>query len=361
VTAAADVFAIAVIFWEIFTRELPFGVAPNLFAQHERQMNDRPIVPLGSDMPEGWEPILRRALSPSPEDRPTMHELFFELAATDLPGDPVLHVKSGVEFLVHYASNLVGTAPPDLQTVRHKSAERPIDLYWQRMRSTLATGPRTPWCSEQIPVAMPARAPVGPSTATMNERPTPRGQEPVPNPTQPSTLSLSSGVRARSSQGTGSRSLRWIPIAIGTVAVVGTVFVAAIRFRGSSETGRNMTPSAARAPQETPRSPEPESAPLSAPATPTPVISTPTAPVERAPQAQVVDDKKEPKVSSLPVAVPPSGGTSTKRSTRPRNVTKHGGGRPPATAPADPNPAASASVPSPARPSGIVDPNAIKE
>lgn len=204
VTPAADVFALAVIIWEMFTGQLPWS-APNEFALYEQQKGARPVLPHGHHLPEGWQPVIFQALSPNPSDRPPLHAFLYALARA-VPAEPP--IPNGFEMVVRYAPKVLRNTPVEIETVRASDAQRAAAAYWGIQRATAVpqTGPNVhSSASDGIPISMPGYTPASMPTvrppadspsdapATVNARPS--NPTPVPPIAKPqTTLSAASGV-----------------------------------------------------------------------------------------------------------------------------------------------------------------------
>lgn len=216
VTPAADVFALGVIVWEMFTGELPWS-APNEFALYESQKSESPVLPAGHRLPNGWEPILRLALSPNPMQRPALHTLLYALAREIAPEPPIM---SGFEMVMRYAPKVLQNTPVEVETVRAVDAHRAAGAYWAMQRSTApGTGPstpNTPWFSvDHIPLTDPS-ASVPHSATTVIARPV------IATPPHLTTLSSASGTSTAPSVGAETRSPRnRLAIALGVVGALG--------------------------------------------------------------------------------------------------------------------------------------------
>jgi eukaryotic-like serine/threonine-protein kinase len=162
VTPLADLYAVAIVIWEMVAGSLPWGMhsAPVLYLKQKTEPPARPPV-----MSEAWWKILSRALSIHPADRQqSMRELAAALASA-VPAIPP-HVPSGAEILARLASSFVQHAPPSAETVRNASNQ-------ERM----------------TPILWPHRETQAPLEAAS-------GSGGTPSPTQPrlTTLSASTGV-----------------------------------------------------------------------------------------------------------------------------------------------------------------------
>ncbi len=213
VTPAADVFALGVIIWEMFTGQLPWS-APNEFALYESQKSEPPTLPSGQRLPIGWEPILRLALSRRPIERPPLHTLLYALAREIAPEPPIM---SGFEMVMRYAPKVLQNTPVEVETVRAVDAHRAAGAYWAMQRSTApGTGPstpNTPWLSvDHIPLTDPSAIPPH-SAATVHARPAI-----APKPT---TLSSAAGAAVGPPGGADVSSPRnRLAIALGVVGAL---------------------------------------------------------------------------------------------------------------------------------------------
>jgi serine/threonine protein kinase len=134
VTPLADLYAVAIVIWEMVAGSLPWGMhsAPVLYTKQKTEKPARPPV-----MSEAWWKILSRALSVHPEDRQqSMRELAAALAST-VPAIPP-HVPSGAEILARLASSFVQHAPPSAETVRNASNQECMTLMLWPHRETKA-------------------------------------------------------------------------------------------------------------------------------------------------------------------------------------------------------------------------------
>jgi serine/threonine-protein kinase len=96
-TPAADVYALAIMIWEMVTGRLPWGVQDVRVLYH-KQLIDPPDPPAGDAMPSAWEAVLRSALVADPRERPQSMRQFLQALASVLPGVPP-DVPSGVGIL----------------------------------------------------------------------------------------------------------------------------------------------------------------------------------------------------------------------------------------------------------------------
>ena len=105
VSPRADVFAVAVVVWEMLTGQLPWGLhaAPVLYCE---QRERRPRRPPEHQMPARWADVLLRALAVDASDRPqSARELAIALACNTPAVPPRL--PSGVEILADVAPDLI--------------------------------------------------------------------------------------------------------------------------------------------------------------------------------------------------------------------------------------------------------------
>ena len=95
VTPAADVWALAIMIWEMLTGRRPW-TAPDTHVLYHKQLTEPPEPPTPGTLLPAWESILRKALCPNPRLRPqSMPELVVPLALS-LPANPP-DEPSGVE------------------------------------------------------------------------------------------------------------------------------------------------------------------------------------------------------------------------------------------------------------------------
>lgn len=234
VTPAADVFALAVIIWEMFAGQLPWGYPENEFAIYDRQKTQPPMLQPGTSLPPEWEAILRQALSPNPADRPPLHALLFTMASAIPPEPPA---PSGFQLLMEYAKRVVQNTPVEVETVRAADASSLHGPYWSMQHaatpaplpghaSGLVSSDRIPLTATPLPQSL--------STPTANER---RGQMPS-NSVPATTISGSSGVAmmpSRVEPTAGSRRV-WLFGAGGVVIAAGLLVFAVSMGRSSRGT-----------------------------------------------------------------------------------------------------------------------------
>lgn len=129
----ADLYAAAIITWEMLTGQMPWGWHDPRVLYHQ-QMTVVPRPPAGHAMSPELLALLRRTLSPRPAERPQTAQSFAGAFASVTPAIPP-HVPSGAEILGRYAKRLVAHVSPDVETVRNASnADRsgPFLLWPQR-------------------------------------------------------------------------------------------------------------------------------------------------------------------------------------------------------------------------------------
>lgn len=238
VTPAADVFALAVIIWEMFCGERPWS-ASNEYELYEKQRTQAPILPPGNHLPPSWEPILRAALSPTPTDRPALHVLLYALGR-DIPAEPP--EPDGIQMMTRHAPRVLMNVPVDMETVRASNPQQASAALWALQRQTVVpqSAGSNPWySSDAIRLTAPGFTPppqpivsaphAGPSdaSATVNARPAPAPSAPVIT-----TLGASSGVvvpqptRAR-------RGGRLVLVGIGSAMLALVLTVALTQLHGS--------------------------------------------------------------------------------------------------------------------------------
>ncbi|NVB78244.1 MAG: serine/threonine protein kinase [Kofleriaceae bacterium] len=127
--ATADLYAAAIITWEMLTGQTPWGFHDPRVLYH-LQMTTVPTPPTDAAIPSELLSLLRKTLSPAPADRPATAQMFAGAFASLTPAIPP-HVPSGAEILGRYAKRLVEHVSPDLETVRIASAnDRSGPLLW---------------------------------------------------------------------------------------------------------------------------------------------------------------------------------------------------------------------------------------
>lgn len=132
VTAAADVYSLAVMVYLMITGRYPWGEADSAFALYRRQMSEQPNP--APAMPPGWEAQVVAALSPDPRQRPQSMRAFVHPLASLLPSSslaasmpgslfPSLSQKTGREILRAVARGWVESAVAG-ETLRGTGARR---------------------------------------------------------------------------------------------------------------------------------------------------------------------------------------------------------------------------------------------
>jgi serine/threonine protein kinase len=127
VTPLADLYAVAIVAWELVTGALPWGMhSPNVLYQKQKQ--ECPVRPSG--MSADWYTILLGALSVHPYDRPQSMRAFAVALASVVPAIPP-YVPSGAEMLAKLAKHFVEHTPPEDETVRNGShPDRVAPMLW---------------------------------------------------------------------------------------------------------------------------------------------------------------------------------------------------------------------------------------
>jgi eukaryotic-like serine/threonine-protein kinase len=158
VTAAADVYSLAVMVYLMITGRYPWGEAESAFALYRRQMTEQPSP--APAMPPGWEAQVVIALSPDPHQRPQSMRAFVHPLASLLPAGsltasvpgflfPSLSQKSGREILRAVARGWVESAVAG-ETLRGTGARRaPVSGVWSAASSgawpAATSGSSGPW------------------------------------------------------------------------------------------------------------------------------------------------------------------------------------------------------------------------
>jgi len=236
VTAAADVFALAIMVWQMVTGCLPWG-EQDPAVLYQKQLHEPPSRPVGNHLSSAWETILRTAFSPDPRLRPQSMRQLVQALASALPAIEPLF-PSGAEILRNVARNLLVHSAHDDETVRNQS-DRPLVPAWPVRE--------TPLPAEQASgVAAPPEAPasvISSSPPTANER---RGAlVAVPHPSgtkgiaaHPTTLgALTGAIEPRPARARRKRALLGL-VAAGSVGVAAFA-LAVSRAGGSSAPNRD--------------------------------------------------------------------------------------------------------------------------
>lgn len=161
VTPLADLYAVAIMTWEMVSGSLPWGMH-STHVLYDKQKHERPDRP--SRMSDAWYRVLSSALAVRPADRPASMRAFAVALASSVEAIPP-HVPSGTEILAKLARTFVDHATPEEETIRKSpDGDRLAPIQWPR-RSTrrdaeLPTGPT---------VEAPPTPPMPPGPATRTE------------------------------------------------------------------------------------------------------------------------------------------------------------------------------------------------
>lgn len=136
-TGRADVFSVAVIFYQLVTGTLPWGTPESDIAIYHKQRTETPVRPAADLMRPEVTDVVVGALSLVPEERPTMREFAIDLAcAIQAEND----APSGTEILMAVKRSWVTASLPHTQTLPRPAAEPSGTA----MRALLAgSGPET--------------------------------------------------------------------------------------------------------------------------------------------------------------------------------------------------------------------------
>jgi serine/threonine protein kinase len=244
VTAAADVYSLAVMVYLMITGRYPWGEHHSAFALYRRQMYDVPDpAPM---MPNGWEGLLVTALSPDPGQRPqSMREFVYPLAELLAP-DPLasssissLSHKSGREILGAVARRWVESSPDD-----------------ETLRGTAATsGAWRAATSGAWPAAASGSWPATPDFWPAGSWPAAGSREPIANsgawPAAAMSHSSSEPPLATPSVGSGLPAIwKLVLLAALTAVLAGLAVVVAVALMGTPEPG--IVPTSTRPPSAAP-------------------------------------------------------------------------------------------------------------
>lgn len=239
-TPAADIYAVAIIVWEMLTGHLPWGVHDTHVLYH-LQMTRAPEPPAGHAIPPDVLGLLLQTLSPDPSLRPQSARAFAVALAAMIPSIPP-HVPSGAEIMVRFAKEFVHNVGPHLETVRNSSGSGlggPVAPMAWPYRST-----QTPNLPSEV-ASQPGRAQTPLQAETVQGRPAGAGAVPMAAPL--TTLSASSGV-AVPHVPTANRG-RFAALMIGGTVFAGVLAFGIVRLRGgSAEHDANSAASSPSAP-----------------------------------------------------------------------------------------------------------------
>jgi serine/threonine protein kinase len=278
-TPLSDVYALAIMIWEMVTGELPWGrhdtsTPVGIAMLYQLQRDSAPHAPPEGTLPPSWERTLRSALSPSSDLRPaSVRHLLVDLAVGLEPVGP--HVRSGVEILRTIAPRFIAESEPDADTVRD-TPRRTIVVAWPRSELPVRVA------TTDIPTRreLPSRGPKTPALRVGSQ-----GAAPAVT-----TLGASNGVLLRDSVRPTRRKLVYLAVAAAAVAAV--VAIGVLSGSGRDAIVREL-PRAIPATQATPRVPRPAESPITnapnaavQPAT-TPLPASPPPPPPPPPQEPI--------------------------------------------------------------------------
>ena len=224
-TPAADLYAVAIITWEMLTGQLPWGVHDTGVLYH-LQMTRVPEPPLGHTIPADVLGLLLQTLSVDPAQRPQSARAFAVALAAMIPAIPP-HVPSGADILVRFAKEFVHNVGPHLKTVRNSSNSGPggpaSPMVW-------------PYRSTQLPPNLPSEVPIQPGRAQTPAQPgtvpaRPGGAGAIPSAPL-TTLSASSGVAVPHPP--AKNSGRFAALAIGGGVLAAVIAFGVVKLRGGS-------------------------------------------------------------------------------------------------------------------------------
>ncbi|MBA3458664.1 MAG: protein kinase [Deltaproteobacteria bacterium] len=360
-TAQSDLYAVAIIAWEMLFGEIPWGRhVPSVL--YHLQMTQRPEPPAGHSIPADVVALLLKNLSVDPSERHASARAFANAFASRVPPIPP-HVPSGAEILARYARQLVEGAGPELETVRNSSkGEHATPLAWP-YRST-----QVPMLPQEVPIsAMSAGSPMSNVARVASPTPVQPGTVPArPNaravPVVPpsTTLGASSGVLAAVAPPSPRRASRMWALGVAGAIVVGfaTFGVVATRARSDEPHPTAVTPADEPAAPTSPATAPGASAEEERLAPASMSTTLPTGERTRAPSATVIDAGTDAAPDAAPAAVVDVG----RPTTTPAPPSRPSGARPqtttrPTTDPRSPAARATDSSSS----STVIDPEAVAE
>jgi serine/threonine protein kinase len=230
VTPLADLYAVAIVIWEMITGRLPWGMHSS-HVLYKKQKEEPLSCP--PEMSAAWFAILSAALSPHLSVRPeSMRALAIALASTVQAIPP--HVPSGAEILAKQASTFVQHAPHSAETIRNASnQERIAPMLWPPRE----TGSSPPSASGGLPPLAVHTVSYQTPLHTARLKP-PAG---MAAPTSPTTLSALSGAGGTVAP-PKTRNARLALAGVGAGAVAALVTFAIARGGGTSERQPGQSP-----------------------------------------------------------------------------------------------------------------------
>ncbi len=221
VTPAADIYALAIILYEMLVGVRPWN-APSMAVLYHLQQTQPPTIPAELQLPGRWRDIILGSLAKQPSARPQSAYAFVSALASDLHGDDRIGVQSGAQMMASFARSMINQAPVDSETIRGPQLG---PMMWTPPRLTQGSSP-------SFDAPPPSNAPSGqPSVETVSHRPQPVAARSA----GPSTLSASSGVIE---QAPAPARTRWLlpVLAASVLAATGLVFAVARMVRSPDST-----------------------------------------------------------------------------------------------------------------------------
>jgi serine/threonine-protein kinase len=172
VKASADVYALAIVIWELLTGSLPWGNPEVSTVLYHLQRTQIPAAPPEDLMPAAIRAILLRCLSPEPTDRPPCSELAIALAAAvgAESGEP-----SGTDLLEDLVPRWVVSAPASAVTTPNTVGRDRINIrLWVMRQAEVLLGIPPERGAGHLPPL---------NVITESSRPSPAAQPPVQAPT----------------------------------------------------------------------------------------------------------------------------------------------------------------------------------
>jgi serine/threonine-protein kinase len=341
-TAAADLFSLAVMIWQMVTGGLPWGVHSDPATLYVSKLYNPPDPPPGDALSAEWEQWLRAGLLPDPTVRPSLRQ-FMQALARALPGIGRL-VPSGAEILQTIARSLWDESGPDDVTLRNKSNATLLPAWPERdpmrrmaLSTPKASAPEVQQAREPSQPAMfnvrqamvmpvapdvaadaaDAAAPCAPSTPPSSSAPSAPPIDLVPGaPPRPmaTTISASNGAVLSTQATPRGWKLAFVGAAAVVFAGVATFAIATVGGqRGSAEPATTMQPALITRPATAPTTSESIAPRRTVPTTtaptttaPVPIAPVPTAPVPTAPQPAPAPAMVAPPTKPTSTTAPPA-------------------------------------------------------
>ena len=223
VTPLADLYAVAIVAWEMITGRLPWGMHSS-HVLYKKQKEEPLVCP--PELSAAWFAVLSAALSVHLVDRPTSVRALTGALASTVPAIPP-HLPSGADIVAKQAQSFIQHAPPSAETVRNASNQQSSSPILWPPRETRSPLPSSP-PGQLPPLAVHTISNQTPlHTPPLNQRPA------AAIAASPTTLSALSGAGGAST----SPRTSYVRVVLATlgVAVLATLVTFSLARRGPAE------------------------------------------------------------------------------------------------------------------------------